>query len=132
MALRPEHLQILVPACIAMAGGDAHLHHPIRRNQHIRQDNRLASAAEEAPHRRGQPHHFFQNRIKARGTAAVIGRHGIPRCWRPGQAVKLLLQPGQLGWMLQQAQQQTTQGRRCGFVAGEQEKEQLLCHVSVA
>ena len=38
---------------------------------------------------------------------------------------KLLLQPGQLGWMLQQAQQQTTQGRRGGFVAGKQQQQKL-------
>ena len=73
MALGPESLQILFFAAIAVAGGDAHLHHQIGRNLHIRQHNRLPGATKEAADRRSQPHNFFEHRIETRSAAGVVG-----------------------------------------------------------
>jgi len=53
MPLRPEDRQILRISPMALAGGDAHLHHPIGWHQHTRQSNGLPGAAEEPSHRRG-------------------------------------------------------------------------------
>ena len=114
-----------------MAGDDAHLHHPVGGHQHARQGNGLPGPAEEAPHRWGQPHHLLHHRIEPRGPDGVVGPQDLPRRWRPRQAVQLLLQPGQLGWMPQQGEQQATQGGGGGFVAGEQQQQQLLHHVVI-
>ena len=86
----------------------------------------------QTSHRRGQPHHLLHDRIEPRGPKGVGGGPSLPFLRRPRQDVEFFLQPGQLGWVLQQGQQQAAQGGGGGFVAGKQQQQKLLRHVVVA
>jgi hypothetical protein len=70
-----------------------------------------------------------QNQLFALG---VGGGRSLTLLRRPRQALELLLKPVQLGWVLQQGQEQAAQGGCGGFVAGEQHQQELFCHVVVA
>jgi hypothetical protein len=63
-----RYRQSLRIGTMPLAGGDAHLPHPIGwQRRHTGQGHGLQGAAEETSHRRDQAHHLFDDRAQAPG-----------------------------------------------------------------